>query len=135
MEHLEAPDESLWEIRRQWFETTQAELGQAGAGQLSEQACALMIELQVVFCAGAWAAAVIVAMAVVEAQERVTPGGLSWLERSDFRWLLALRNSLVHETRGKPSLTVEDQWLKRDIWEGRARRAVGIALRALYPLK
>src|SRR3546814_13249144 len=50
----------------------------------------------------------------------------------DVRWLRALRNRLSHENRNDPELTIEDQWLRRDLWEERARRAVAIAFAALY---
>ena len=68
MEQLERPAEEVWDERRLWFEETQAGFAAAGARAPSEQATALMFDLQAVFCAGAWAAAVILACAVTEAQ-------------------------------------------------------------------
>ncbi len=133
MEHLERPAEEIWDERRLWFEELQAEHARAGVKTPSEQACALMIDLQAVFCAGAWAATVILACAVTEAQGGSKRESLPGVPDREYRWLRALRNRLSHENRNDPELTVEDQWLRRDLWEERARRAVAIALRALYP--
>jgi len=132
MEHLDYPDEREWEERRLWFEARQAEYAEAGTARVSEQAAALVIELQAVFCAGAWVAAIVLAMAVVEAQSRVSKG-LPWLSARDLKWLQTLRNKLIHEKLNKPAFTVQDHWLRRDFWEGRARRAIEIAFAATYP--
>lgn len=133
MEHLERPAEALWDERRLWFEEQEAQRARSGARSPSEQACALMIDLQAVFCAGAWAAVVILACAVTEAQGGSRRESLPGVADSDYRWLRALRNRLSHENRSDPEMTVEDQWLRRDLWEERARRAVVIAFAALYP--
>ncbi|WP_340119952.1 hypothetical protein [Pelagibius sp. 7325] len=133
MEHLDRPTEELWDERRLWFEEQDAAHARHGTQSPSEQACALMIDLQAVFCAGAWAAAVILACAVTEAQGGSKRESLPGVADADYRWLRALRNRLSHENRNDPELTVEDQWLRRDLWEQRARRAVAIAFAALYP--
>ncbi len=136
MEQLERPDETLWDERRLWFEECEAARGRAGAPAPSEQACALMIDLQAAFCAGAWSAVIVLAAAIVDAQ---APAGadrradVPGVERKTLRWLRGLRNRLVHEDPANPAITIEDHWLNRDTWERRARRAVEAALDALYP--
>ena len=136
MEQLERPDETLWDERRLWFEEREAARGRAGAQAPSEQACALMIDLQAAFCAGAWSAVIVLAAAIVDAQ---APAGadrradIPGVERKTLRWLRGLRNRLVHEDPGNPAITIEDHWLNRDTWERWARRAVEAALDALYP--
>jgi hypothetical protein len=137
MEHLDRPDEDVWDERRLWFEGREAAAARAGAPAPSEQACALMIDVQAVFCAGAWSAAVILAAAVIDCQARTsgdrdsaTPRGL---DSGTWRWLRALRNRLVHEDRANPALTIEDQWQRRSEWEQHARRAVEAAFAVLYP--
>lgn len=138
MEQLEYPDELTWQARRDWFEARQADYAESGSRRPSEQALALMIDLQAVFCAGAWAAAVVIAAAVVECQARVQ--GLrpprDWLpgiSRRDLTWLHGVRNSLMHQSRATPGLTIHDQWGRRPEWEAQARRAVEVAFAALYP--
>ncbi len=136
MEQLERPDETLWDERRLWFEECEAARGRAGAPSPSEQACALMIDLQAAFCAGAWSAVIVLAAAIVDAQ---APAGadrradVPGVEHKTLRWLRGLRNRLVHEDPANPAITIEDHWLNRDAWERWARRAVEAALDALYP--
>ncbi len=136
MEQLERPDEATWDERRLWFEAREAACARAGAPAPSEQACALMIDLQAAFCVGAFSAAIVLAAAIVDAQAPPgAPRGASvpGLDRKTLRWLRGLRNRLVHEDPGNPAITIEDHWLNRDTWEGWARRAVEAALDALYP--
>jgi hypothetical protein len=113
MEQLERPDEITWDERRLWFEAREAQVGRGGTGALSEQACALMIDLQAVFCAGAWAAVVILAAVIVDAQLREVRGGPERPAASERQWLRRLRNALVHEDPTKPGLTLEDHWTRR----------------------
>lgn len=133
MDQLERPTELTWDERRSWFEELEAGHAVAGAPAPSEQACALMIDLQAVFCSGAWAAAVILAYAIAEAQgsrRGACPAGVA---EQDWKWLRSLRNRLVHENPGKAAFTVEDQWMRRALWEERARRSIVTAFAALYP--
>ncbi len=148
MDQLEAPEAAVWEERRRWFEESQDRCARAGAPAPSEQACALMIDLQAIFCAGAWSAVVILAAAVVESQlpdpaarraAGFAPGPAPesapgpGVDRKTLRWLRGLRNRLVHEDPNNPVLTIGDQWLSRNRWERDARRAVQAAFAALYP--
>ncbi len=137
MDQLEPPAEESWEERRAWFEARQAEVARAGARKPSEQACALMIDLQAVYCAGAWATSVILSAVIVESQAREAGNlpaiAFPEIARADLTWLYQLRNRLVHERRDDPALTIEDQWLRRDRWQRHAERAIGLAFAALYP--
>lgn len=132
MEHLEYPDLATWEERRQWFEALEEERGRGGAASaLSEQACALMLDLQAVYCAGAWAAAIILAATIVDSQGRLTRADPALAD--EVTWLRQTRNMLMHENPKLPAITVEDQWLNRRAWERDARRAISVAMAALYP--
>ena len=133
MDQLERPAELTWDERRAWFEEQEAGHAVSGAPSPSEQACALMIDLQAVFCAGAWAASVILAYAIAEAQSSRRAARPAGVGEGDWKWLRALRNRLVHENPGQAAFTVEDQWTRRELWEERARRGVVIAFAALYP--
>ena len=101
-----------------------------------DKAFALMIDLQAIFCAGAWAATVVLAAAIVESQARLSGrrlgADLPDIDRKELVWLHRLRNKLLHEDPQGPVLTVEDQWSRRDLWQGHARRAVKIAFATLY---
>jgi hypothetical protein len=131
VEQLERPDAATWDERRLWLEDREAAFGRGGAGPVSEQACALMLDLQAAFCAGAWAAVVILAAAVVDLQSNQR-GAVPGLDKKERDWLRLLRNALVHEHPKRPGLTMRDQWTGRDRWEKKARRAVEAALAALY---
>ncbi len=132
MEQLDPPDPRVWDERRLWFERRQAEAGRLGAGRLSEQATALLIDLQACFCAGAWAAVVILAATIVDSQVEVSKERRA-APSEELRWLRSLRNRLVHEDRSNPALTIEDQWTQRREWERAAKRAVDLVFAALYP--
>jgi|TARA_R110002072_G_scaffold123977_3_gene259335 hypothetical protein len=131
MDHLEAPDPLDWDERRLWFEEQEAEAAGEGLRHLPEQAAALLIDLQAVFCSGAWAAAIILAGAVVEAQLKAV-GTAAQADGDDQRWLRALRNRLLHAGDGAAILTVQDQWTNRAAWEQQARRAVRLLFATLY---
>ncbi|MBK1667955.1 hypothetical protein CKO28_07890 [Rhodovibrio sodomensis] len=132
MEQLEYPDLATWEERRRWFEALEAERAQGGAAsRLSEQACALMVDLQATFCAGAWATTVILAATIVDSQGRFRRPDPDL--QAELAWLRLTRNALVHEDPREPAITIEDQWTNRRAWERDARRAVATAIAALYP--
>ena len=132
MQHLDPPEPLDWDERRLWFEEQEAALSARGVGRLSEQASALMVELQCVFCAGAWAATVVLSAIIVETQANAARSFRA-APAEDLRWLRSLRNRLLHEAPGEPVLTIEDHWTTRGEWEKAARRAVGIALAVVYP--
>jgi hypothetical protein len=129
MEHLDRPDEVTWDERRLWFEETEGRYAAGGAEAPGEQTVALMLDLQAAYCAGAWAAVVIVAAAIVDSQGRETFLALDKKERD---WLRRLRNSLAHLRDTGPGITMQDQWTGRHRWEKKARRAVELAFAALY---
>jgi hypothetical protein len=91
-----------------------------------------LIDLQAAYCAGAWAAVVILAAAIVETQAEAGKRRTA-ASAEELRWLRALRNRLLHEDRGDPVLTIQDQWTGRDHWQGQARRAVGVVFQVMYP--
>lgn len=133
MEQLERPDEATWDERRLWFEAREAAFARGGAETLSEQACALMVDLQAAFCAGIWSAVVVLAAAIVDLQAGAGGPSLAGLDKKQRDWLRLRRNALVHKHPTRPGITMKDQWAGRERWEKHARRAVEAALAALYP--
>lgn len=105
----------------------------ADMGRLSDQAAALLAELETIFVAGAWVATVILAAAVIEAELRAegdegrfTNTGVLFREAGlgdDFDWLRQRRNALLHFT-GEPALTVDMFWFQAAELEADARRSV-----------
>ena len=133
MDQLDLPRDVIWSDRRFWFEDLEASYSQSGSQAPSEQACALMIDLQAIFCTGAWAATIILSASIVQAQIKEHGTLLSWIDPKELTWMNKLRNRLVHGDKRKPGLTIQDQWTRRAEWEQRARKAVEITFKALYP--
>ena len=142
MEHLEHPSLHVWEERRLWFERVVEEMQGEGGYLVSEQASALLAEVQAVFCAGAWAAVIILSMAVVDAQLRESEmpgfeGNTAKLIDAagadpELHRLRRRRNALVHVDADNPALTVEHQWEARTALEQEARDAVRLMFRAFF---
>ncbi|MEM7443145.1 MAG: hypothetical protein AAF414_07445 [Pseudomonadota bacterium] len=122
--------DTVSEERTAWFRDT---IGATDTGQISDQAAALLVELETIFVAGAWVATVILAAAVIDAEIRAegdsgryTNTGVLFREAglgADFDWLRKRRNELLHFS-GTPALTVDMFWFQSDALEADARRAV-----------
>lgn len=142
MENLEPPSDSTWGDRRDWFEDQIAEHQGHGGFVLSEQACALMMEVQVCYCAGAWIAVVVLAYTVIDAQllETQAPGFegnsaqlLRYLDYGDeYQQLRLRRNRIVHLRCDQPAITVDQQWGSRQELEAEAQSAVKLMLAAFF---
>ena len=142
MDHLEYPTRETWEARRKWFEAQEQIFRGEGGYLVSEQACALIADVQAVFCAGAWLAVIILAMAVIDAQLRETelPGfkgnTLRLLEEAGadpkVQHLRRRRNALVHVDLDKPAITVDQQWADREQLEVEACEAVSLMFETFY---
>ena len=142
MKHLEYPSRDTWEQRRAWFEQVEAGARAEGSFFVSEQACALTADVQAAFCVGAWAAVIILAMAVVDAalrQDEVPePSGntkhliVAAGANRALQTLRVRRNAFVHVKRGKPALTVDEQWTDRAKLEGETTSAVRLMFEAFY---
>lgn len=142
MEHLELPSESTWDERRDWFEGQISEYQGQGSYLLSEQACALMMEVQSCYCAGAWVAVVVLAYTVIDAQllETQAPdfeGNSAQLLRhlnfgDEYQQLRLRRNRIVHLRCDQPAITVDQQWGSRQELEAEARAAVKLMLAAFF---
>lgn len=142
MDWLEQPSTELWQARRCWFEELGESLAGEGSYLVSEQACALIGEVQMAFCAGAWVAVLVLAMAVVDAQLRETelPGFAGNTKQlldgaqanPELQHLRERRNSIVHIDPENPAITVDEQWANRTELEQEARQAVRLMFEAFY---
>ena len=142
MEHLDHPTYELWESRRYWFEERNNELSEQGSFLVSEQACALIAEVQSVFCAGAWLAVIIIVMAVVDAQLRECEtsefkGNTKKLLEAaqanpELQKLRKRRNEIIHLNPDLPAIDVDTQWAGRKELEKDARKAVKLMFEAFY---
>lgn len=138
----EPPTVEEWQRRRCWFDKELEKATGQGSYLVSEQACALSIELERLYCSGAWVAVVIVAMAVVDAQLRETEvcgfrGNTKELinvseAEPDLHWLRRLRNAYVHVDPDRPAITVDRHLGEQGRLERDARRAILLAFKAFF---
>ena len=129
MRTLQPPDAKLWTARGAWF--WRAHDANAGPHplDLGPRSETLLHELEIVFCAGAWAAAVILAWTIVEAETRALErAGRVAAETPDLDWLRERRNRLAHVAVGEePGEAFEDRTL-----EAMAQGAVRIVFKTLF---
>lgn len=139
MIHLECPSSEMWELRREWFEQ-KAEPPDDGGYLLSEQACAVVADLQCAFCAGAWIAVVVLAAAAIDAHlhgaEGLTGNAKRVIDEAgadpQLHMLRKRRNALIHSDPDSPAITVDQQWSERGKLEDDARHAVDLVFRVFY---
>ncbi|GJL78658.1 MAG: hypothetical protein NPINA01_16470 [Nitrospinaceae bacterium] len=142
MEHLDYPSKKTWDLRREWFEALLFKHEERGSFLVSEQACALIAEVQSCFCAGAWVSVIILAFTVVEAQLRETEvpdfkGNSKQLLETlgfdeKFQQLRIRRNRLIHLDLENPAITVDQQWKDRDKLKKEAEEAIQLMLEAFF---
>ena len=125
MRGLEPPATATWRARNAWF--WQAHDVNAGPHplDLDPREAALLGELELLFCVGAWASVVIVGWALVEAAERAASRG-DERPAPDVDWLRERRNRLVHVSAGAAE-TPDESAL-----EALAQGAVRIVFKTLF---
>lgn len=142
MDHLDPPDSEEWNARREWFEAHVFAYEERGSYLVGEQATAMLFEVQSCFCVGAWAAVIILAFAVTEANLAETSTGARRKRAfellqdhgftDEFTVLRHRRNYLVHAERDLPAITLDHQYDAREALEVEARGAVELMFKAFY---
>jgi hypothetical protein len=139
MIHLEHPSNEMWELRRDWFKR-KAEPPDDSGYLLSEQACAVVADLQCAFCAGAWITVVVLAAAAIDAHlhdaEVFTGNAKRVIDEAgadpQLHTLRKRRNALIHSDSDSPAITVDQQLSERVRLEDDARLAVELVFRMFY---
>ena len=143
MSWLDEPDKEVWTERQIWFETLfESHLERCGSCLISEQASALCGDVEIAFCAGAWIAVIILAVAVIDSQlrETVSTGFKQNTEElfkllgqnPKLQQLRIKRNKLVHIDVANPAITVDQQWLNQTQLEMEARDAIELMFEAFF---
>lgn len=124
MRGLAPPDAATWRRRAEWF--WQAHDINAGPQplDLEPRAAALLAELEILFCAGAWASVVILGWTLVEGTLRRSHGDET--PPPDVDWLRERRNSLAHLAAGGEDMPAEPEL------ETMAQGAVRIVFKTLF---
>ncbi|MBI2854112.1 MAG: hypothetical protein HYX87_04220 [Chloroflexi bacterium] len=98
---------------------------------LSDQACALVEDVQTAFCAGAWVTVLVMAIAVIESH--IGEFGYPDLTNNPlFQRLRKRRNSIVHFQAKHPGITTDQQWLDRTKLEIEAKEASRLMFEVFY---
>jgi hypothetical protein len=133
MRTLAPPDPKLWQSRAEWFWRAHDINAGPHALDLGPRADMLLAELEALFCVGAWASVVIVAWALVEAEQRAEARALASRGREqrmepDIDWLRERRNALVHIGPDQANEAAPDE----DALEQMAQGAVRVAFKTLF---
>ena len=144
MDQLDHPSKHVWAARRQWFEET-FDLDLRGGGYtLGEHASGLLIDLQSIYCVGAFVSVIILSCTIVDAHLREAElearfdGGMQSAffqssHNAELDWLRRRRNELVHYKSSRAlAISVEDQWAKRESHEADARRAIELVANVMF---
>ena len=143
MEQLKHPDFEIWEERKGWFENElESKQHPLASYFVSDQATALLVELQSCYCAGTFLAVIILSVSIIDAQLRETEavdnkiGTAKLLDQyftgKDINWLRNLRNKYVHVDIDNPVLTIDDQYINRKQMKSDARRAIQMVIHAFF---
>jgi hypothetical protein len=127
---LAPPDPEAWRRRAAWFWRAHDINARPVALPPRPRVDALVAELETVFCAGAWAATVILAWALCEIvhREAAGRGGSDEAPAADYDWLRERRNRLIHSSPGQEAVDLPDE-AELQAW---AEGAVRVAFRALF---
>lgn len=143
MEHLDHPNPNTWEKRKMWFENElESKQHPMTSYLLSDQATALLVDLQSCYCSGSFIAVIILSVSIIDAQLRETEamddklGTAKLLDAyytgKDINWLRKLRNQYVHLNVDNPALVIDDQYNNRKQMEVDAKRAIEMVIHAFF---
>jgi hypothetical protein len=129
---LELPSKEVWEARQKWFEAMENSfVNERASYGLSDQACALVGEAQVAFCAGSWITVLVMAIATIESHIAEF-GHSDFADNSTLQKLRRRRNSIVHLSPKHPGISVDQQWQNRTQLEAEAKEAVRLMFEVFY---
>lgn len=124
MRGLAPPDPAAWRARAEWFWRAHDINAGPQPLDLGPRAAALLAELEILFCAGAWASTVILAWTLVEGTLRRSGGESD--PPPDVDWLRERRNALAHIATGEDEIPAEAEL------ETFAQGAVRIVFKTLF---
>lgn len=143
MAYADIPDIQTWQAREKWLQETEESFQHPLASYLlSTQGTYLVRDMDISFCAGAWAAVIIIAHAVVDAWLRDTEicdykssSYKLFGEDDDLQWLRKRRNQLVHVSADQTTFEEAELHMIEENFESmepEARRAARIVFRVMF---
>ncbi len=131
------PSLELWSYRKEYFSYLMGlAVGDDYIGVSTNHARVLELELETLFCSGAWYATIVFACAAVESyvSGQGEKSEAKYLKKYDLRddwiWLTNKRKYIIHPSQHSPSDPISMLYEQPEL-EEEARRAVGIALKVL----
>lgn len=137
MKKLKDPYPSLetWQFRQEYFSYLMGQaLGDEFASVSNKHARVLELELETVFCSGAWYSTIVIAYAIAEVvvhglgEKNEAKFLLKYGLRDDWIWLINKRKYIAHCSQHSPKDTDMVNYEQPEL-EAEAQRAVGIALK------
>ena len=145
MAFAEHVPEKLWEKRYNWLqEVEESEINPRASYLISPHGTFITYDLEIAFCAGAWASVIVLAHAAIDSTIRDVETGdykanskMIFGDDPDLEWLRKMRNALVHVS-GSPSKgpisesDLENLDAYHDSLEEEAKRAMKLVFRTIY---
>jgi hypothetical protein len=120
MRGLAPPDPALWRTRSAWFWRAHDVNAGPHPLDLDPRATALLAELELLFCVGAWASVVMVGWTLVEGVRRRSAAG-DETPPPDVDWLREKRNRLAHLAAESESAEAPDEAALEALAQGALR--------------
>lgn len=137
--------ESIWSTRYSWLRKAEEEACHPSASYLlSAHGTFVSYDLEIAFCAGAWASVIVLAHAAIDSTIRDTEildyksnSKIIFNDDEDLEWLRKTRNSLVHVKEGCKSNYLPEEDMDNidtyhDSLEESAKKAMKLVYRTIY---
>lgn len=140
MDQIELPDDVIWNNRRQWFELLFDVETRGGGYLLGEHATGLLVDLQAIYCAGAFISCIILSCTIIDAYLHEVEGFQGNIyetfrlskNKDDLEWLRKRRNRLIHFKHDAMPISVDEHWHCREQHETEAKRAITLVADVIF---
>lgn len=141
MDQLDPPSEHIWQQRQSWFEALFDVDNRGGGYLVSEHATGLLVDLQAVYCAGAFITCIILSCAIIDAHLQDVEGAEGGMQsvfeaslhKDELEWLRKRRNRLIHIKQTHPlTISADDHWENREKHEEDAKKAIMLVAEVMF---
>jgi len=142
MDLFDCPTQESWNKRLTWLDKELDEANIAPSYLVSDHSVALLMDMQLAFCSGAWISVLVMSISVIDAHFRETEAMDSsigtakllsqYFEGQDIDWLRRLRNKYVHHNVDNPVFGMNDCYSSQEALEENVRKAMKMTIGALF---